>query len=73
MQLQRQVSPDYVERTSFLANTIPPQADQDGVFYYPMGKLARAPAAAKKAAKSRMVRMRVPVGEVEFQFMLAVE
>ena len=53
MQPQRQVSPDYVERTSFLANTIPPQADVDGVFYYPMGKLARAPAAAKKAAKSR--------------------
>ena len=62
-----------MERTSFLANTIPPQADQDGVFYYPMGKLARAPASANKAAKSRMVRVRVPVGEVEFQFMLAVE
>ncbi|MFZ0911827.1 MAG: hypothetical protein WBQ76_11105 [Candidatus Korobacteraceae bacterium] len=73
LQLQRQVSPDYVERTSFLANTIPPRADVEGVFYYPMGKLARAPAAAKRAAKSRMVRVRVPVGEVEFQFMLAVE
>jgi len=73
MQLQRQISPDYVERTLFLANTIPPQADVDGVFYYPMGKLARAPGAAKKAAKSCMVRVTVPVGEVEFQFMLAVE
>jgi hypothetical protein len=73
MQLQRQVSPDYVERMSFLANTIPPQADVDGVLYYPMGKLARAPAAAKKAAKSRKVRVTVPVGEVEFQFVLTVE
>jgi hypothetical protein len=73
MQLQRQVSPDYVERTSFLANTIPPRADLEGVFYYPMGKLARDPAAAKKAAKSRMVRVTVPVSAVEFQFMLAVE
>jgi hypothetical protein len=73
MQLQRQVSPDFVERTSFLANTIPPRADVDGVFYYPMGKLARDPAAAKKAAKSRRVRVTVPVGAVEFQFMLAVE
>lgn len=73
MQLQRQVSPDYVERTSFLANTIPPRADVEGVFYYPMGKLARAPAAAKKAARSRMVRVTVPVGEVEFQFLLGVE
>ncbi len=73
MQLQRQVSPDYVERTSFLANTIPPRADVDGVFYYPMGKLARNPATAKKAAKSRIVRVTVPVGEENFQFMLAVE
>ena len=73
MQLQRQVSPDYVERTSFLANTIPPRADLEGVFYYPMGKLARDPAASKKAAKTRMVRVTVPVGDEEFQFMLPVE
>ncbi len=73
VQLQRQVSPDYVERTAFLANTIPPQADVDGVFYYPMGKLARVPAASKKAAKSRRVRVTVPVGAVQFQFLLAVE
>ncbi|MGA3055041.1 MAG: hypothetical protein ABSD63_12600 [Candidatus Korobacteraceae bacterium] len=73
MQLQRQVSPDYVERTSFMANTIPSRADVDGVFYYPMGKLARNPAATKKAAKSRVLRVTVPVGEENFQFMLAVE
>ena len=73
MQLQRQVSPDYVERISFLANTIPPRADLDGVFYYPMGKLAHGRAAVKKAAKSRMVRVTVPVGDERFQFMLAVE
>ena len=71
-QLQRQVSPDYVEQTSFRANTIPSRADQDGVFYYPMGKLERAPA-AKKAAKSRLVRVTVPVGEEKFQFTIAVE
>jgi hypothetical protein len=72
-QLQRQVSPDYVEQTSFRANTIPPRADQDGVFYYSMGKLECAPAASKKAAKSRLVRVTIPVGEEKFQFMIAVE
>jgi hypothetical protein len=73
MQLQRQVSPDYLERTSFLANTIPPRADLEGVFYYPMSKLARDPAASKKAAQTRMVHVTVPVGDEKFQFTMAVE
>ncbi|MGB7554534.1 MAG: hypothetical protein WBM04_09170, partial [Candidatus Korobacteraceae bacterium] len=73
MQLQRQISPDYLERTSFLANTIPPRADLEGVFYYPMNKLARDPAALKKAAQTRRVRVTVPVGEENFQFVLVVE
>ncbi len=72
MQLQRQISPDYLERTSFLANTIPPRADLEGVFYYPMNKLARDPA-AKKASQTRRVRVTVPVGDENFQFVLAVE
>jgi hypothetical protein len=73
MQLQRQVSPDYLERTSFLANTIPPRADLEGVFYYPMSKLARDPAASKTAAQTRRVRVSVPVGDEKFQFTIAVE
>lgn len=72
MQLQRQISPDYLERTAFLANTIPPRADLEGVFYYPMGKLTRDPA-ARKAAQTRTVRVTVPVGDEKFQFMFAVE
>jgi hypothetical protein len=71
--LQRQVSPDYLEQTSFLANTIPPRADLEGVFYYPMSKLTRDPAASKKAAQARMVRVTVPVGDESFQFKIAVE
>ena len=73
MQLQRQISPDYLERTSFLANTIPPRTDLEGVFYYPMGKLARGPTAPKKAAQTRTARVIVPVGDEKFQFMFAVE
>ncbi len=72
MQLQRQISPDYLERTSFLANTIPPRADLEGVFYYPMNKLARDPA-ARKASQTRRVHVTVPVGDENFQFLLAVE
>jgi hypothetical protein len=72
-QLQRQVSPEYLERTSFLANTIPPRADLEGVFYYPMGKLARDPAASKKASQTRTVRVTVPVGDENFEFMFAVK
>ena len=73
MQLQRQISPDYLERTSFLANTIPPRADLEGVLYYPMGKLTRDPAASKKDTQTRMVRVTVPVGNEKFQFFFAVE
>ena len=73
MQLQRQNSPDYIARTSLLANTIPPGADLEGVLYYPLGKLARDPAASKRRTNAHIVRVTVPVGGDKFQFVLAVE
>ncbi len=73
MRLQRQISPDYLEGTAFLANTIPPRTDLEGVFYYPIGKLVREAAASKKSSQSRMVRVTVPVGDERFQFQFAVE
>jgi hypothetical protein len=39
VQLQRQTSPDFVEQNAFLANTITPQTDADGVLFFPMPKL----------------------------------
>jgi len=72
-QLQRQNSPDYVEQSAFLANTITPQSDADGVLYFPMPKLAHGVPLATNGKKAGMVRVTVPVGEEKFQFLLVVE
>jgi hypothetical protein len=72
-QLQRQNSPDYIEQSAFLANTITPQSDVDGVLYFSMPKLTRGVALAKNGTKSGMIRLTVPVGEEKFEFLLVVE
>jgi len=72
-QLQRQNSPDYVEQSSFLANTITPQSDADGVLYFPMPKLTHGVPLAPNGKKAGMVRVTVPVGEEKFEFLLVVE
>ncbi|MGO9519138.1 MAG: hypothetical protein ACLPND_19060 [Candidatus Korobacteraceae bacterium] len=71
-QLQRQTSPDYVEQSTFLANTITPQTDADGVLYFPMPKLAHGEL-AKSGKKTGAVQVTVPVGDEKFQFILTVE
>jgi hypothetical protein len=71
-QLQRQNSPDYVEQNAFLANTITPQSDMDGVLFFPMPKQAHGPR-AKNGQKAGLVRLTVPIGEERFQFTLTVE
>jgi len=71
-QLQRQTSPEYVEQNAFLANTITPQTDADGVLYFPLPKLERS-ALAKDGKKAGTVRVTVPVGDEKFQFVLTVE
>jgi len=72
-QLQRQNSPDYVEQSAFLANTITPQSDADGILYFPMPKLAHGVPLATNGKKAGMVRVTVPVGDEKFQFLLVVE
>ena len=72
-QLQRQTSPDTVERWTLLANTIPPRANVVGVLFYPLGKLAKSAAASNNGKKERLVRVTVPVGGESFQFVLPVE
>jgi hypothetical protein len=73
VQLQRQNLPDYVEQSAFLANTITPQTDADGILFFPMPKLAHGVPLAKNGQKAGLVRMTVPVGEEKFQFVLTVE
>jgi len=72
-QLQRQNSPDYVEQSAFLANTITPQSDSDGVLFCPMPKLAHGVPLARNGKRAGIVRVTVPIGEEKFQFMLMVE
>jgi hypothetical protein len=72
-QLQRQNSPGYVEQSVFLANTITPQSDVDGILYFPMPKLTHGVPLAKNGKKAGMVRVTVPVGEEKFEFSLGVE
>lgn len=62
-QLQRQTSPDYVERNALLANTILPQADTTGLLYYPMAKLSHPEGASGSGKNARKVRVTVPVGQ----------
>ncbi len=72
-QLQRQTSPDYVEQSAFLANTITPQSDADGILYFPLPKLSRGASSVPAGKKAGMVRVTVTVGNERFQFDLLVE
>jgi hypothetical protein len=72
-QLQRQNSPAYVEQSAFLANTITPQSDVDGILYFSMPKLTRGVPLAKNGNKAGTIRVTVPVGEEKFEFLLVVE
>jgi hypothetical protein len=72
-QLQRQTTPEFVEQNSFLANTITPQSDADGVLFLPMPKLEHGVPLARNGQKAGLVRVTVPVGEEKFQFVLMVD
>jgi hypothetical protein len=72
-QLQRENSPDYVEQSAFLANTITPQSDTDGVLFFPMPRLKHGVPLAKNGQRAGLVRVTVPVGEEKFQLVLMVE
>lgn len=71
-QPQRQNSPEFGEQSAFLANTITPQSDVDGVLYFPMPKLTHGLPLAKNGNKAGIVRVTVPVGEEKFEFLLIV-
>jgi len=72
-QLQRQTTPEYVEQSAFLANTITPQTDADGVLYFPMPKLEHGVPLARNGQKAGLLHVTIPVGEEKFQLVLMVE
>ena len=64
----RNARPEQVEDSEFLANTIPPEGDAEGVLYFPMPKLTDRAPISHTRKKSYLVTVTVPVGEEKFQF-----
>ena len=65
---QRNARPEQLERSAFLANTIPPEGDVDGVLYFSMPKLTDRAPISHNSKKSYLVTVTVPVGDEKFQF-----
>ena len=64
----RDARPEQVEQSEFLANTIPPGGDAQGVLYFSMPKLTDRAPISHTGKKSYLVTVTVPVGEEKFQF-----
>lgn len=62
-----------IERTAFLANTVPPQSDIEGVLYFPMPRQASTDPGARRHSKSYAVTVTIPVGGERFQLDFPVE
>jgi hypothetical protein len=55
-----------IERTAFLANTISPQSDIEGVLYFPMPRQAATDPSARRRSKSYAITITVPVAGERF-------
>jgi hypothetical protein len=66
--LQRTARPEQLEQSEFLANTIPPEGDVEGVLYFSMPKLTDRAPISHTGKKSYLVTMTVLVGDEKFQF-----
>jgi hypothetical protein len=65
---QRGARPEQLEQSEFLANTIPPEGDVEGVLYFSMPKLTDRAPISHNGKKSYLVTVTVPVGDEKFQF-----
>ena len=66
-------APSSWNRASFLANTIPPEGDVEGVLYFSMPKLTKRAPISHTGKRSYLVTVTVPVGEEKFQFVFRPE
>ncbi len=64
---------DSIQQTAFLANTIPPQCDIEGVLYFPMPRQAATDPGARRRSKSYAVTIIVPVGKERFNLDFPVD
>jgi len=72
-QPKRSARPEQLEQSEFLANTIPPEGDVEGVLYFSMPKLTRRAPISHTGKRSYLVTVTVPVGEEKFQFVFRPE
>ena len=71
--LQRCARPEQLEQNEFLANTVPPEGDAEGVLYFAMPKLTDRAPISHTGRKSYLVTVTVPVGNEKFQFVFPPE
>jgi hypothetical protein len=71
--LRRLAKPELVERSEFLANTLPPEGDAVGVLYFAMPKMTDKAPISHNGRKSYRVTLTVPVGTEKFQFVFPPE
>jgi len=62
-----------LEQCEFLANTIPPEGDAQGVLFFSMPKLTDHAPISHTGKKSYLVTVTVPVGDEKFQFVFPPE
>ena len=64
---------DSIQKTAFLANTIPPQCDIEGVLYFPMPRQAATDSHARRRSKSYAITITVPVAGERFNLDFPVD
>ncbi len=70
---QQQNLADSIQKTAFLANTIPPQCDIEGVLYFPMPRQAATDSHARRRSKSYAITITVPVAGERFNLDFPVD
>jgi hypothetical protein len=70
---QRSARPEQLEQSEFLANTIPPEGQAEGVLFFSMPKLTDRAPVSHTGKKSYLVTVTVPVGDEKFQFVFPPE
>lgn len=62
-----------IQHTAFLANTIPPRCDIEGVLYFPMPRQAATDPGARRRSKSYAITITVPVAGERFNLDFPVD
>ena len=70
---KRSARPEQLEQCEFLANTIPPDGEAQGVLFFSMPKLTDRAPISHTGKKSYLVTVSVPVGNEKFQFVFPPE